>query len=274
MSDQQGDPQHPDQAYQGGQEGGSQEGNRELTPHHLSVGESSTSINATSAVHKRKRDPLDHDGFGTRGGPGDNTRRSSFKRVSASNTASLSANNSGMINDPSGGSYIANNSSGTIEEDMHNTSSGSIDFNALTQHQGGDPSGHQGSLNGGPDHSHATSTAAAALAGIFPTMTVPQPTDLSFASGASGGEGDRNLDPSFGMGEHDGSQNQQLEHFGVDVGAPSGRGGSSREGSSTQKPAVGSDEWHRVRRDNHKEGKHSWTQPSLNRPSSSRPLLS
>ncbi|KAI9864521.1 MAG: basic helix-loop-helix protein [Trichoglossum hirsutum] len=254
MSDQQGDPQHPDQTYQGGQDGGSQEGNQELTPHHLGVGESGASINATSAVHKRKRDPLDHDGFGTRGGPGDNTRRSSFKRVSASNTTSLSTNNSGMINDPSGGSYLtANNSSGTGEDDMHNTSAGSIDFNALTQHQSSEPSGHQGSLNGGPDHSHATSTAAAALAGIFPTMTVPQPTDLSFASGTSGGEGDRNLDPSFGMGEHDGSQSQQLEHFGVDVGAPTGRAGSSREGSSTQKPAVGSDEWHRVRRDNHKE---------------------
>lgn len=48
------------------------------------------------------------------------------------------------------------------------------DYNSLHQH--GDS--HNGCAE------HASSTAAAALAGIYPTMTVPQPTDLSFGNPA------------------------------------------------------------------------------------------
>jgi len=85
--------------------------------------------------------------------------------------------------------------------------------------------------NGSADH--ASSTASAAL--LYPTMTIPQPTDVSFATQAS--ESDRN-DQSFG-------DSQDINDFMNNTATPSGRG----------KPAVGSDEWHKVRKDNHKEGK-------------------
>lgn len=99
------------------------------------------------------------------------------------------------------------------------------DYNFLHQHA----DGHNGSAE------HASSTAAAALAGIYPTMTVPQPTDLSF--GNPGSDSDRNAEASF-------MDNSQQDSF-MDNPTPSGRG---------SKPAVGSDEWHKVRKDNHKEG--------------------
>jgi bHLH factor len=88
--------------------------------------------------------------------------------------------------------------------------------------------------NGSADHANnASSTAAAALAGIYPTMTIPQPTDVSFATQASD-----NPDGSF-------MDNSQQEGSFNEHSTPSGR----------NKPAVGSDEWHKVRKDNHKEGK-------------------
>lgn len=103
------------------------------------------------------------------------------------------------------------------------------DYNALHHHQHHD---HNGSAE------HASSTAAAALAGLYPTMTIPQPTDVSFATQ---GSDDRNQDNSF----MDNSQ-QGGDSF-MESSTPSGRGSGS-------KPAVGSDEWHKVRKDNHKEG--------------------
>lgn len=95
-----------------------------------------------------------------------------------------------------------------------------------------------GESSNGDEHANATSTAAAAL-GIFPTMTVPQPTDLSFQT-----SGDNNRDESF---MDDGQVGN--DSFGMDNSqqTPSGKGAN--------KPAVGSDEWHKVRKDNHKEGK-------------------
>jgi len=89
-----------------------------------------------------------------------------------------------------------------------------------------------GDQNGLGEHA---STAAAAL-GVYPGMTVPQPTDISFATQPS--DGDRNQD-SFLDNSHQGG-----DSF-MEGSTPSGRG---------SKPAVGSDEWHKVRKDNHKEG--------------------
>lgn len=82
---------------------------------------------------------------------------------------------------------------------------------------------------------NASSTAAAALAGIYPTMTIPQPTDVSFAN--QGSDGDRG-DSSF-------MDNSQQNDSFMENPTPTTR----------SKPAVGSDEWHKVRKDNHKEGK-------------------
>lgn len=90
--------------------------------------------------------------------------------------------------------------------------------------------------NGSAAHANnASSTAAAALAGIYPTMTIPQPTDVSFATQPS----DSNPEGSF-------MDNSQQEASFMENSTTPGR---------TSKPAVGSDEWHKVRKDNHKEGK-------------------
>ncbi|TVY51226.1 Transcriptional regulator CBF1 [Lachnellula cervina] len=80
---------------------------------------------------------------------------------------------------------------------------------------------------------HASSTAAAALAGIYPTMTIPQPTDVSFAT--QGSDGDR--------GESSFMDNSQQNDSFMENPTP----------NRSSKPAVGSDEWHKVRKDNHKE---------------------
>lgn len=121
-----------------------------------------------------------------------------------------------------GNKRISPNNTG---KDQHNGVIEALqDYNSLHQH-----TDHNGSAE------HA-STAAAALAGIYPTMTVPQPTDLSF--GNPGSDSDRNPESSF-------MDNSQQDSF-MDS-TPSGR--------SSNKPAVGSEEWHKVRKDNHKEGK-------------------
>lgn len=88
----------------------------------------------------------------------------------------------------------------------------------------------------GDDHANASSTAAAAL-GIFPTMTVPQPTDMQFQAG------ERN-EESFMDDSQAGDQS-----FNMDEAAASGKGG---------KPGVGTAEWHIIRKNNHKEGRLLW----------------
>ncbi|KAI9840846.1 MAG: basic helix-loop-helix protein [Sclerophora amabilis] len=207
------------------------------------------------ATNKRKRDTTDHDSAGAQPTSGERaTRRSSFKRSSSTNANSIAPNDASgpanEINDPSDASFLSAHDNpsfaGHGPENLQNSSSTSLDFSAMSQHHGGE---HAAQQNGEPDVAGATSTAAAALAGIYPNMTVPQPTEVSFANTAAGSDGDRNLDPSFGMGEHDGGQNQLGQEY-IDALA---RGGQSDRESGGQKPPVGSDEWHRVRRDNHKE---------------------
>ncbi|CAG8954539.1 hypothetical protein HYALB_00001492 [Hymenoscyphus albidus] len=111
--------------------------------------------------------------------------------------------------------------------------------------KGMDQSSHDGAIEALQDYSnlhndqngsaeHASSTAAAALAGIYPTMTIPQPTGVSFAS--QDPDSDRNPDNSFM------DNSQAGESFMENPQPP-----------RTPKPAVGSDEWHKVRKDNHKE---------------------
>lgn len=104
------------------------------------------------------------------------------------------------------------------------------------------------------------STAAAALAANMPQLTVPQPTELSFPSTASGNDPDRPLESSFEMGGgSDGDQNHhnQGNHYGLEPyqgnAGMEPQSARSQEGNGV-KPAVGTDEWHKVRRDNHKEG--------------------
>lgn len=166
--------------------------------------------NMSNTAQKRKRDSES----------ADDTRRLNNKRVSPNS-----------VND-SGDQSMVNQQIGDVE---------ALQNYANLQHNQQIHPDHQ---NGAADHANASSTAAAALAGIYPTMTIPQPTDVSFASQAS--ENDRHQDSSFmdNSQQPDNSfmDNSQQQH-------------QSQSRSSGSKPVVGSDEWHKVRKDNHKEGK-------------------
>ena len=112
-----------------------------------------------------------------------------------------------------------------------------------------------------PNSSNPSNTAAAALAaGILPQLTVPQPTELSFVSTGSGTEdGDQQLDTSFNLGGRENGQNHHTQGTPYNLGNFQGTAAqvqAARDSANAgSKPAVGSDEWHKVRRDNHKEGK-------------------
>lgn len=116
------------------------------------------------------------------------------------------------------------------------------DLSALAQHN---------NQNGG--NANVSDTAAAALSHHF-SMTVPQATELSFQSQTSGGDNNA----SFNMGEN----NAHIGDYGLDAlkeGTQQPTGDGSPPGAGGLKPPVGSDEWHKVRRDNHKEGSSSPT---------------
>ncbi|KAF2443823.1 hypothetical protein P171DRAFT_432992 [Karstenula rhodostoma CBS 690.94] len=118
---------------------------------------------------------------------------------------------------------------------------------------------HNASANGddmqqqfdGANNQSMGETAAAAIAHY--QMTVPQATELSFQPQSSTG------DSSFNMGDH--HQSQGMQDFSLEAlkaaTSSSRTGQSSGNGSppttSSHKPTVGSEEWHKVRRDNHKE---------------------
>ncbi|KAI4166618.1 MAG: hypothetical protein LQ348_007786 [Seirophora lacunosa] len=175
---------------------------------------------------KRKRDMTELDAGGSQSGP---------KRGSTSHM-------NGASHD--GNAYL---------DSLHHHSSNSNDFSSLSQQlQAATHSNH------GLPPTNASSTAAAALAGIMPQMTIPQPTHLSFASEASNTEADRQFDSSFDMGGDGGhghnGQGPPYNHNSF-PGTTAAQVQAARESSNggSHKPSVGSDEWHKVRRDNHKE---------------------
>ncbi len=96
------------------------------------------------------------------------------------------------------------------------------------------------------------STAADALRQNMPSLTVPQPTDLSFQSTNTVDDEDQG-GSSFNLGA-DTSQNNHSEGAPYNLDPYPGEGPRHQGGAGGNKPAVGSDEWHKVRRDNHKEG--------------------
>lgn len=103
-------------------------------------------------------------------------------------------------------------------------------------------------------HANASSTAAAALGTMYPTIHVPQPTEETFAA-QTAGDVDHHEHPFSHpdlMHQPDGlpDATSQTPQNGVRGAQPSY--GSTPTTSS--KPAVGSEEWHKMRKDNHKEG--------------------
>ena len=99
-----------------------------------------------------------------------------------------------------------------------------------------------------------SSTAAAALSA---QLNAPENPNLSFVSTGTS-------DPERPVETFDGADASQMQHaqtspYGLAPYTPTGVAGHVQSGRETtngspQKPVVGTDEWHKVRRDNHKEG--------------------
>lgn len=138
------------------------------------------------------------------------------------------------LSDQATATFLAAHNAGTNEEDMQQQ---------FDVHQ-----------NGGANNSSVGDTAAAALA--YHQMTVPQATELTFQPQTTG-EGS-----SFGMGDHHQPQQSGMQDFSLEAlkaatqTPRSGPGANNDSPPNTggHKPPVGSEEWHKVRRDNHKEG--------------------
>jgi bHLH factor len=149
-------------------------------------------------------------------------------------SSSNNASNSNDLSDQATASFLA----------AHNASTNDDEMQQFDVHQ-----------NGGASTASVGDTAAAALA--YHQMTVPQPTELSFQTQGSGGDG-----ASFGMGDHHQQQQTGMQDFSLEAlkaatqTPRSGQAVTSDSPPNTggHKPQVGSEEWHKVRRDNHKEG--------------------
>ncbi|UNI21364.1 basic helix-loop-helix protein [Purpureocillium takamizusanense] len=139
-------------------------------------------------------------------------------------------------------------------EATHAASTGGVnvaDFNALQQAAAADHTETS-------DPSNATSTAQAAL-GMYPTLHVPPSTEEQFAA-QTGAEGDHGHDGSFNpdvppdglLDSSNVAANQQPGPPSNGV-QPQGHRYSTSSASGNPKPSVGSEEWHKMRKDNHKE---------------------
>ncbi|KAF2232116.1 hypothetical protein EV356DRAFT_505738 [Viridothelium virens] len=169
---------------------------------------------SASQPHKRKRDSLDHDA--PRAAPHDIARKAHDSMNEAYNDDQDFVNALSQHND----------STGTFNHSIHQ--------------------------NGSTGAGSAADTASAAL---HVQMTVPQPTELSFQTQTSGSDNDRPLSSSFNLGDHTHQQHGLPEFDAGFLKAPAASSGGegSPTGAGIQKPTVGSEEWHKVRRDNHKE---------------------
>ena len=113
--------------------------------------------------------------------------------------------------------------------------------------------------NDGPDATAASSTAAAVLNNMYPTLHVPQTTEETFAAQAV-------PDPHHDENAYSAPPPVSLPDglpvvSAVPMQPPNGLPQVPQVpqdqrygGPSNPKPAVGSEEWHKMRKDNHKEG--------------------
>ncbi|KAI1429393.1 hypothetical protein F5Y12DRAFT_485034 [Xylaria sp. FL1777] len=107
------------------------------------------------------------------------------------------------------------------------------------------------------DPANASSTAAAALGTMYPTLHVPQATDATFVAPSSG-EAEGHQESPF-------SHHDMLQSHGLPEQSPNDMTQQSQQNGAgpvqspyTRSPnqpklAVGSEEWHKQRKDNHKE---------------------
>jgi bHLH factor len=157
------------------------------------------------------------------------------------------------------------------DNDSMNHHGNGMGFGVMPQHQHGGGDSGEISQGHGDAHQHhdqnqqqgqsASDTAAAAMA-QYHTMTVPQSTEQAFMNHATDHSNERptssSMDPSV-VGAH--QRNNSFGDFDIsgvkDAMTPSNGAGSPTQGGKNQttpKPQVGTEEWHKVRRDNHKEG--------------------
>ncbi|EFZ00827.1 helix-loop-helix DNA-binding domain protein [Metarhizium robertsii] len=121
------------------------------------------------------------------------------------------------------------------------------DFNALQQAAAADHTDAS-------DPSNATSTAQAAL-GMYPTLHVPPSTEEQFAAQAAA-EGDHHSEAAFNA---EIAQPDMMDPSAVTQQPPANGSQppahrySTSSAPSNPKPTVGSEEWHKMRKDNHKE---------------------
>lgn len=116
----------------------------------------------------------------------------------------------------------------------------------------------------GPEHAEAAAaaasaaaanaaTAAAALGSMFPHLNVPTSTEESFANQQVGDE-QQHQQHQADTSAYSAAELQQHDMSAVDVSGGSPGSLMKRPMAGIQmKPPVGSNEWHRLRKDNHKE---------------------
>lgn len=126
---------------------------------------------------------------------------------------------------------------------------------AFAQHPGDPNDANQ--VGGDGTGQSASDTAAAAMA-QFHTMTVPQSTEQSFMTGPNEGDKQGSVDPSNASVQHRNSSFGDFDTTAIQSSPPNGDTSPTsgvNPGMAAPKPPVGSEEWHKVRKDNHKEGK-------------------
>ena len=254
-----------------------------MTDHAVYPGAKETAIQHStngSIDHKRKRDLLDQETL-TRPSPSEGPKVAIY-RVSESSSSAA---------DQSTASFLTTHHVAAATEDgLRQSANNSIDFSNLGQNstvehdsehvpqrqtlQPQDERDHGLPPNGRANIPSASDTAAAALSHF--SMTVPQATELSFqtqgsaggaTSGPHGNESGSQINSSFGLGDQHNSvphgHSHGMSDYSIEVALKAGThatqmpvGGESPPDSTTpgRKPTVGSDEWNKIRRDNHKEG--------------------
>lgn len=124
--------------------------------------------------------------------------------------------------------------------DAQHPNNTTIDFGALTNHNDEEDEDRTGNRGNVDINTAAADTAAAALSQQY-TMNVPQSTDLQFRA---------QTPPS--------AEVEQARKYGMTFGPSASRSEDAVQSTGTSpvtvKPSVGSDEWHKQRKDNHKEG--------------------
>ncbi|KAH0068995.1 hypothetical protein KCU90_g21209, partial [Aureobasidium melanogenum] len=202
----------------------------------------------TSLAHKRKRDSLDHD-VGHAPAPND------FKEFRGSPNAQVEYETPFLHN--------------SHENDMPPHFA-----DALVQHNAGDHGVHDHSLHDHNVHNQGStngqSASETANAALHYSMGVPQNHDESFLTH---NDGHRESSATFALEAGAGQPNpeaygefagleqlkenaqpqQQQQQAPPQTSVMGNNEGSPSATPSGTKPAVGTDEWHKVRRDNHKE---------------------